>query len=75
MAKVTFTAPKDFAMPENVQMGETFDAVCTFKLESDGKVCLVQMGDAKMEGYNEKESKPSYSGYAKDIQGGMEEQS
>ncbi len=73
MAKVTFTAPSSFSMPEGVQMGETFDSVCTFRVEKDGKLCLVKLGDSDMAGYDDKESKPSYSGYAKDMQGAMQE--
>ena len=54
-------------MPEGMTSGEDFDAVCTFRVGMDGTVCLVQMGDAKMPGYNGKrdESKPGYADYAK----------
>jgi len=54
-------------MPEGMTSGEDFDAVCTFRIGTDGTVCLTQMGDAKMPGNDGKgrESKPGYADYAK----------
>jgi hypothetical protein len=65
--RVEFTPPPEFSMPEGVTSGEDFDAVCTFRIGMNGAVCLVQMGDAKMPGYDGslKESKPGYEDYAK----------
>lgn len=75
--RVEFTPPAEFALPEGVTEGEDFDAVCTFRVKGEGTVCLVQMGDAKMPGYDGKEaasepkSKPGYGEYAKGMMGEM----
>ncbi len=70
--KVEFDPPKGFVLPEGVQAGEEFDLVCTFRTKQDGKICLTQLGDTKMPGYDDKkESRPSYSGYTKELQAGM----
>ena len=65
MAKITFKPPTG-AVPEGTAVNDTFDLVCTFRLESGGKACLVQMGDHDMPGYGEKGEKaaapkPDYS--------------
>lgn len=59
-------------MPEGMGQGEEFDAVCTFRIKNDGTVCMVQMGDAKMPGYDGKDtdSKPGYSEYSKQMTAG-----
>ena len=69
--KVTFPLPDGFSVPEGTEPGGEFDAVCTFRMEKDGKVCLTMMGDAKMPGYDDKSGrqvKQDYSGYAQSIQ-------
>jgi hypothetical protein len=68
--KVKFMPPTDFKLPEDVQDGGEFDAVCTFKVEN-GELCLTQLGDSKMAGYGEKEGakhKPGYGEYAAQMQ-------
>ncbi len=65
MARVVFEMPKDFAAPEGVGTGETFDAVCTFRMEEGGQVCLTKMGDADM--YDKEDKAPDYKGYAKNV--------
>jgi hypothetical protein len=62
--KVEFTPPTG-ATPEGTEAGKEFDLVCTFRVKDDGDVCLVMMGDTKMEGYDEKAERPSYRKYAK----------
>ena len=67
--KVTFNPPEG-SVPEGTAQGDMFDLVCTFQLESGGKVCLTQMGDHKMPGYGErsaKEERPSYKPLAQDM--------
>jgi hypothetical protein len=56
MADVEFKPPKG-VVPEDIQVGDTFDLVSTYELQSNGEVCLVQMGDVKMPGYDEGEYK------------------
>lgn len=62
MKRIEFHAPPG-VVPEGTKSGEEFDLVCTFRVKSSGEVCLVQMGDEKMPGYSERESKgkPSYA--------------
>lgn len=60
--KIEFTPPKDFIVPEGTQPGQDFDLVCTFRVNGN-KVCLVQMGEAKLEGYRQ-DSRPDYKQYA-----------
>lgn len=67
--KLDFTPPQG-SIPESVKPGETFDLVCTFKVNQDGKtVCLTVMGDKDME--PEKAAAPSYSGMASQMQSDM----
>lgn len=52
--RVEFKAPKG-VVPEDVAAGDTFDLVSTYRLKPDGQICLVQIGDHKMAGYEEDE--------------------
>lgn len=52
--KVTFKPPTG-SVPEGTQVGDMFDLVSTFQLESGGTVCLKQMGEHKMPGYGASE--------------------
>lgn len=74
--KVEFRPPKDFVPPESEN--GVFDVVCSFRANPDGSVCLTQLGDVKMPGYedleDEKPNKPGYGGYASKMQGAMPEQ-
>jgi len=71
---VEFTPPKGFIPPEVSEHGE-FDLVCTFRAKSGGQICLVQLGDTKMPGYDKDEGKqqaaPDYKGYATQMQSEM----
>ncbi len=68
--KVEFVPPPSFSPPEGSNDGE-FDIVCTFRTKGN-KICLVELGDTKMPGYDDSEddssSKPNYAGYAQDMQ-------
>lgn len=55
--KVTFTAPKEYTVPEGITEGDTFDVAATMKLESGGKLCLVKVDDIPMPGYEEEADK------------------
>lgn len=48
--------PLPNSVPEGTQMGDSFDLVCTFRLEENGEVCLEQMGDVKAEYKEDKKS-------------------
>lgn len=54
--KIEFHAPAG-VVPEGTKAGDEFDAVCTFRVKSDGSVCLVMMGDEKLPGYSDKADK------------------
>jgi hypothetical protein len=64
--KVEFMPPKG-VIPEDIEKGDTFDLVSTYRLKPSGEICLVQIGDVKMPGYDEdeyddksKETRPTY---------------
>lgn len=68
--RVEFPAPEGFSAPEHE--GDEFDLVCTFRTKANGELCLVQLGDHKMEGYSDKEDmkkddKPGYSSMANNL--------
>ena len=48
--------PLPNSVPEGTQRGDSFDLVCTFRLEENGEVCLEQMGDVKAEYKDDKKS-------------------
>lgn len=54
--RVEFTPP-DGVVPEGAEAGEEFDAVCTFRVKDSGDICLIQLGETKMPGYD---SSPQY---------------
>jgi hypothetical protein len=64
--RVEFQAPKG-VIPEDIETGDTFDLVSTYRLKPGGEICLVQMGDVKMPGYDEDEyedkNKETRAGY------------
>jgi hypothetical protein len=53
--RVEFTPPEG-VVPEGTAANETFDVVCTFRVESSGEVCLIQIGDEKLPCYDEEET-------------------
>lgn len=57
--RIEFKPPQG-VVPEDVTAGDTFDLVTTYRVKSNGEICLVQMGDVKMPGYekDEYDSKP-----------------
>ena len=73
--RVEFKPPEGFVAPEASETGE-WDVVCTFRSKPDGTICLVQLGETKMPGYDggkeaRMESKPNYSKYTQGMQGMM----
>ena len=65
------------AIPEGKKAGDTFDVVCTFRVERNGSVCLTKMGDTDTD-YDkgeqpEMESKPDYSEMTKSMQGELQQ--
>lgn len=52
--RVEFMAPKG-VVPEDIKAGDTFDLVSTYRLKPDGQICLIQIGDVQMPGYDEDE--------------------
>lgn len=41
-----FPVPKGFAPPEGTQTGEPFQALGTFRIKSDGSMCLLAVDDS-----------------------------
>jgi hypothetical protein len=52
MDRVEFKPPKG-VIPDDVASGDTFDLVSTYRLKGSGEICLIQIGDMKMPGYDE----------------------
>lgn len=50
--RVEFKAPEN-VVPQDIKAGDTFDLVSTYRLKPDGQICLIQIGDTKMPGYDE----------------------
>ena len=79
--RVEFHPPKG-VVPEDIHAGDTFDLVTTYRLKPNGEVCLVQVGDQKMPGYDEdeynekaSETRQDYSGMAQSMQSAMSQAS
>lgn len=62
--------PPQGVVPEGTSDGEEFDLVCTFRMKGTN-VCMTQMGDEKMPGYDDKSEKPDYKETAKTMQADM----
>lgn len=58
---MTFMPPDGYAVPEGTSVGDTFQELCSFKLEKGG-VSLVKMGDVDVK-EDKEEGKPDYSSY------------
>lgn len=72
--KVEFPAPKGFVLPEGAEPGQDFDLVCTLRTKENGNICLVQLGDVKMPGYDNREGetkKQDYSDYVASMRSQM----
>jgi len=79
MADVEFKPPKG-VVPEDIETGDTFDLVTTYELRDNGEVCVVQIGDVKMPGYDEgdykrksKKNRQSYGDVVSSMQSAMNE--
>lgn len=75
--RVEFQAPKG-VVPDDIKPGDTFDLVSTYRLKPSGEICLIQIGETKMPGYDEDdyENKPaanrqSYANMADSMQTAM----
>jgi hypothetical protein len=71
--RIEFQAPPN-VIPEGVSTGEDFDMVGTFRVKDNGNtLCLVQLGDTKMPGYDDSEKgQADYSGEVQAMQGQMQ---
>jgi len=70
--RVEFDLPEGFTLPEGTEPGSEFDLVCTFRLKKNKKLCLTELGDFDMPGYDDKEDaseplKPGEYGQAKQM--------
>lgn len=55
MKQIEFTPPKGYVSPE----GKTeWQQMCTLRQKPNGKMCLVQLGDFNMPGYENKSEPP-----------------
>lgn len=73
-SKAVFSPPEGFQPPEGADApGKEFDMVVTLKVEEDGKLCIVKLGDQDMPGYDDEEEhgRPSYKKYAQGIMSQM----
>lgn len=59
--RVEFKPPKG-VIPDDVSTGDTFDLVSTYRLKGSGEICLIQIGDTKMPGYDEDEYEEQTNG-------------
>lgn len=59
MKRVEFKPPKGWIAPEGKSGSDTFDQLCTFRVKSNGDVCLIAMGETQMPGYEDKQLPPS----------------
>lgn len=66
--QVEFMPPQGFTVPEGVSPGDSFDLVCSFKMKDSGMICMTELGDTKMPGYDDKqEERPSYGKYSEEM--------
>lgn len=65
--KVRFKPPKGWMPPDGSEKDGKFDIVDTWKIEEDGQLCLIKLGDhdMKYEEHEKKENKPDYSEVSK----------
>jgi hypothetical protein len=57
-----FDIPEDFIVPEGVNEGETFEALGTFKLKANGRMCLTKVDTAPI--YADDKDEPDDAGTA-----------
>ena len=76
--RVEFRPPNGFSVPEGSEEKGEFDLVCSFRVKPDGMVCMTQLGDHKMPGYDGKEeeteetkTRPDYKELASSVTAGM----
>lgn len=63
--------PPDGIVPEGLTAGEEFDLVTRYRLKDSGEICVIEIGDTRMPGYESTErksdSKPTYQDYTKSM--------
>lgn len=59
MKLIEFKPPAGL-VPEGAEDGTTFEEVATFKVKSNGNICLVAVGEHQMPGYSDKGHDASY---------------
>jgi hypothetical protein len=65
--RIEFKPPKG-VVPEGSAPDDTFDLVCSFRVKKNGDICLVQLGDTQMPGYNDSgKAGASYENDAKEM--------
>ncbi len=52
-----FDIPEDFIVPEGINEGETFEALGTFKLKANGRMCLTKINESPIYA-DEKDNEP-----------------
>lgn len=69
--KLTFAAPEGMPAPEGKEVGDEFEAPAMFRLEKDGKLCLVAVNGMTLSSYKEEpESTPDED----EFMGGLEQE-
>lgn len=68
--RVEFRPPKGM-VPEDIQSGDTFDLVSTYRLKPSGEVCLIQAGEHKLPGYEEEDYKEETKGKNRESYGNV----
>lgn len=56
MKRIEFKPPAG-VVPEGMESGSTFEEVSTFRVKSNGDICLIAIGEAQMPGYSDKDGK------------------
>lgn len=69
--KLTFAAPEGMPAPEGKEVGDEFEAPAMFRMEKDGKLCLVAVNGMKLASYKE-EAEPDPE--EDEFMGGLEEE-
>jgi hypothetical protein len=68
--RIEFKAPKG-VVPDDIKPGDHFDLVSTYRLKDNGEICLIQIGDTKMPGYDEDEYEHETKGKNRESYQGM----
>lgn len=58
--RVEFKIPPGYTVPEGTESGGEWKEMATFRLKKNGQMCLVEIGEHKMPGYEDKDSSPMH---------------